>query len=795
MLKTLRFLAEGNLEGANSALGSRVWRRDQIVSFNAVPRGGTVAEVTIVHRTEHPYKILDTSPAGGVTIAIAEAPADVYVVSSSPFDEDLPDATSGLLTFNGTDIGASKLSLLDDAYTLKVDLSTFAFSTEGTKILLASDQLKDFEGKSLEDGFALVWQVEASTNIQAGLRKPPTATLISGVLRVARIVVDINSSPAKMFDRWMKSKGLVEASIVGKVEVPGPESATRIFVLYFERMAPTVSRMFPNSGSVMAIPGTPDRITVGTTQPLDPAIATDIEQIILDDTFVAPANVDLSDDGYTLEVDISALGVGVGEHVVRIPSLIGIHGATPPVPLMMSFSYSNQIAGSGPPTGVEGTSHGDLLDLLIDDHTQYHNDTRGDIRYYTKTQLDAGQLDGQYYQESEFLNVSAGVPDAGKPVILDADGDIDASMIHDNDITHGLLKGLAADNHTQYHTDARGDARYYGQGYLDTEFGTKSDVGHTHLLVDVTDAGTVAALNAIQDGHIDAEASTDGWVLTSDGAGNATWEAVGAAVDHGALLGLGDDDHTQYATLTGRAGGQTLQGGTAASEDLTLESTADGTKGQVFFGTHGAYYQNSGRWVFGATTSPSVGLEVHGDRILRFVGGNAIVEANTTDARLTLQSAGSDGHVNFSASHLRWNGTDFGGTWNLQTSTLSPSRPTVILRQAAGQTSDYFDIENSAGTAQSGWRNDFKGWSPSTAPGDAASTLTTKDYVDTYYQAVSEKGAASGYASLDSNSVVEQEIQFIYSGALAGRPVTGVVGQLYAASDGFGGDPAIYMWH
>jgi hypothetical protein len=41
------------------------------------------------------------------------------------------------------------------------------------------------------------------------------------------------------------------------------------------------------------------------------------------------------------------------------------------------------------------------------------------------------------------------------------------------------------------------------------------------------------------------------------------------------------DDHTQYALLGGRTGGQTLQGGTAASEALTLESTAHATKGEV----------------------------------------------------------------------------------------------------------------------------------------------------------------------------------------------------------------------
>lgn len=38
---------------------------------------------------------------------------------------------------------------------------------------------------------------------------------------------------------------------------------------------------------------------------------------------------------------------------------------------------------SAPSTGV---SHSDLTNLSSDDHTQYHNDTRGDARYYTKSQ-------------------------------------------------------------------------------------------------------------------------------------------------------------------------------------------------------------------------------------------------------------------------------------------------------------------------------------------------------------------------------------------------------------------------
>lgn len=61
-------------------------------------------------------------------------------------------------------------------------------------------------------------------------------------------------------------------------------------------------------------------------------------------------------------------------------------------------------------------------------------------------------------------------------------------------------------------------------------------------------------------------------------------ETTIAGQQHDLLAGLLDDDHTQYALLAGRTGGQTLTGGTAASENLDLRSTANATKGQVRLG-------------------------------------------------------------------------------------------------------------------------------------------------------------------------------------------------------------------
>jgi hypothetical protein len=59
--------------------------------------------------------------------------------------------------------------------------------------------------------------------------------------------------------------------------------------------------------------------------------------------------------------------------------------------------------------------------------------------------------------------------------------------------------------------------------------------------------------------------------------------AGGGILDHGlALAGsLLDDDHTQYALLAGRSGGQVLIGGTGASEELALRGTSNANLGLI----------------------------------------------------------------------------------------------------------------------------------------------------------------------------------------------------------------------
>ena len=65
------------------------------------------------------------------------------------------------------------------------------------------------------------------------------------------------------------------------------------------------------------------------------------------------------------------------------------------------------------------------------------------------------------------------------------------------------------------------------------------------------------------------------------------------------------DDHTQYALLAGRSGGQTLIGDTASGGNLVLNSTAHATKGKIYLGANSVYDEVNDRLVINGTSTSS----------------------------------------------------------------------------------------------------------------------------------------------------------------------------------------------
>ena len=109
----------------------------------------------------------------------------------------------------------------------------------------------------------------------------------------------------------------------------------------------------------------------------------------------------------------------------------------------------------------------------------------------------------------------------------------------------------------------------FGQQYRIVEY----DNSNTEIF-SVKDDGDVSIANTlILFGGADITA------LSTGGADNDKLVTQGyvddaAVADHGGLTGLTDDDHTQYALLLGRAGSQTIIGGTGTTDDLILQATS-----------------------------------------------------------------------------------------------------------------------------------------------------------------------------------------------------------------------------
>lgn len=261
--------------------------------------------------------------------------------------------------------------------------------------------------------------------------------------------------------------------------------------------------------------------------------------------------------------------------------------------------------------------HNTLSGLSNDDHTQYFNTTRGDARYYTQAQttvllsgINHGDLENllnndhpQYRLVSDNISL-----DSLSDVVLTSS--VSGQVLNYNGTNwvngtagagvsdHGLLTGLSDDDHSQYHNDTRGDARYY----------TKTEVA-----------------------------------------------VIVSGINHGDLENLANDDHSQYPLLAGRSGGQTLYGGTAASNSLTFGSSSNSTKGKIYFGANCAFDEAAGKLGIGLTApSAEVTLGQAGatssDLIVAVANYGGSSGSATADSYAGLRFGVSAGPSNIAAS-------------------------------------------------------------------------------------------------------------------------------------------------
>lgn len=121
------------------------------------------------------------------------------------------------------------------------------------------------------------------------------------------------------------------------------------------------------------------------------------------------------------------------------------------------------------------------------------------------------------------------------------------------------------------------------------------------------------------------------------------------AVDGGA-----NSSYTLSVVLSaGISGGDTLAGGTAASQNLVLTSTANATKGTVSIGT--TFYDETNNRLGLGVTAPSVVLDVSGN--------NSRTAMAMTDGQSVAVSAASTGRLRYNANTQHWEASENGGAY------------------------------------------------------------------------------------------------------------------------------------
>jgi len=149
-------------------------------------------------------------------------------------------------------------------------------------------------------------------------------------------------------------------------------------------------------------------------------------------------------------------------------------------------------------------------------------------------------------------------------------------------------------------------------------------------------------INGLSTGTVDV--ATD-FIPIYDVSGVSTVKVLANTVGirtHNGLSGLLTDDHTQYALLVGRTGGQILIGGTGSGDNLTISSTSDTTKGRILFPDNiNSTSTTTGTVVItggvGMSGDLHIGGELHIPSSTFKISGSTI---STTSGNITLSPAG-----------------------------------------------------------------------------------------------------------------------------------------------------------
>lgn len=169
-------------------------------------------------------------------------------------------------------------------------------------------------------------------------------------------------------------------------------------------------------------------------------------------------------------------------------------------------------------------------------------------------------VEAHFWRKAVHRSTSSGATHAGLPVVLDAGGKLDASLIDDADIDHGAVGGLSDDDHAQYLL-AAGSRALTG----DWDIGSGRKISATTIAardangLSVQDDGGNVGVFVADGGKVAVGGTNATHTLTVSAASNPAVAIQGPAIDFSAnqqtAFGADADEATSFTLANNGTGG------------------------------------------------------------------------------------------------------------------------------------------------------------------------------------------------------------------------------------------------
>jgi len=502
------------LHGLNLEFSRVPLTLDAVIDFQASRRNDGV-QLSLFYTPDRPLFLQVAAPEDGSWFLKNGFASNIDLIFSAPVDK--ASITSGTFTWRWSGgesaVGTGSITYLESDRQLRIPAPTLPLDYMGSLVLTFAD-VDSAETDPLSEVVSLHFDITEAGSIKAQPGASAfTRPTVTGYLGVGRLVVPFGQNVEQMVRTYLEQKSLDKEKILKVVQLEGSNKTLEIFLLWWQTTSPKVLSITPRSSGTIVSESPPSSILLQFDQPV-PNPADYFEFDGVDGTDVAFTVDQLDNTGRQWRITkAGGLFATDGQHTLKIIGLPNVYGELAGPPMLFSWQVQPLMGGtSNSGASVSGSWKFDTSIVVADPGNKK-------FRVNNATLASVTQI---YFNDTTVLG-------------------FDASTIL------GFLN--------------TGDRIYVQQ---------KNDASMAALFVvtapatDNTGWWTVPVM-VLKSGTLYQNAAECAVVIAF---------SVAEITDHGALSGLGDDDHTQYHNNT-RGDTRYDPLGEAASEILVHEGLAD----------------------------------------------------------------------------------------------------------------------------------------------------------------------------------------------------------------------------